>query len=107
LIRHWDTSSTFDGLSEEHQKQYVWKLKRIDNKWGTVPVATFNDADDADAFAADALAWHQELGKESRRSADNLMSALCRVLSFAKEKRRIKFHPIPSFERLYKSNRAD
>jgi hypothetical protein len=35
------------------------------------------------------------------------MSALCRVLSFAKEKRRIKYHPIPSFQRLYKSNRAD
>lgn len=35
------------------------------------------------------------------------MSALCRVLSFAKEKRRIKFHPIPTFTRLYKSDRAD
>jgi hypothetical protein len=35
------------------------------------------------------------------------MSALCRVLSFAKEKRRIKYHPIPSFERLYKSDRAE
>jgi hypothetical protein len=53
------------------------------------------------------LAWHQELGKTSRRSADNLMSALCRVLSFAKEQRRIKHHPIPSFHRLYKSDRAD
>jgi len=35
------------------------------------------------------------------------MSALCRVLSFATEQRRIKFHPIPSFHRLYKSDRAD
>lgn len=68
---------------------------------------TFNNQDDADAFAADALAWHQELGKTSHRSADNLMLALCRVLSFAKEKRRIKYHPIPSFDRLYKSSRAD
>jgi hypothetical protein len=72
-----------------------------------VPVATFNDSDDADAFAADALAWHQGLGKTSRRSADNLMSALCRVLSFAKEQRRIKFHPLASYKRLYKSDRAD
>lgn len=107
LIRFFDSSSTFDGLSETSRKEYPWKLKRIEVKWGTVPEDTFNNQDDADAFAADALAWHQELGKTSRRSADNLMSALCRVLSFAKEKRRIKYHPIPSFQRLYKSDRAD
>lgn len=107
LIRFFDSSSTFDGLSEASRKEYKWKLRRIEAKWGGVPEETFNTADDADAFAADALAWHQELGKTSRRSADNLMSALCRVLSFAKKKRRIKHHPIPSFERLYKSDRAD
>jgi integrase-like protein len=107
LIRLFDSSSYFAGLSEDSRREYPWKLRRIEVKWGTVPEATFNDAEDADAFAADALAWHQELGKTSRRSADNLMSALCRVLSFAKEQRRIKFHPLPSFHRLYKSNRAD
>lgn len=107
LIRFFDSSSTFDGLSEASRREYPWKLRRIEAKWGSVPEATFNDQDDADAFAADALAWHQEIGKTSRRSADNLMSALCRVLSFAKEKRRIKYHPIPSFQRLYKSDRAD
>lgn len=107
LIRFFDTSETFNSLSAESRKQYPWKLKRIEQKWGTAPEDTFNHQDDADAFAADALAWHQELGKTSHRSADNLMSGLCRVLSFAKEKRRIKYHPIPSFERLYKSNRAD
>ncbi len=78
LIRPFDSSSYFDGLAEDSRREYVWKLKRVESKWGTVPAATFADADDADAFAADALAWHQELGKTSRRSADNLMSALCR-----------------------------
>jgi hypothetical protein len=107
LVRFFDTSSTFDALSETSRREYLWKLKRIETKWGSVPEATFNNQDDADSFAADVLAWHQELGKTSRRSADNLMSALCRVLSFAKEKRRIKYHPIPSFQRLYKSDRAD
>lgn len=107
LIKFFDSSSTFDGLSEASRKEYVWKLRRIEKKWGSVPEETFNSQDDADAFAADALDWHQKQGKISLRSADNLMSALCRVLSFAKEKRRIKYHPIPSFERLYKSDRAD
>lgn len=107
LIRFFDTSETFNGLSEDSRREYVWKLRRIEQKWGTVPEDTFNNQDDAEAFAADVLAWHQELGKKSRRSADNLISTVCRVLSFAKEKRRIKFQPIPSFERFYKSGRAD
>lgn len=107
LIRLFDRSTTFDDLSETSRREYKWKLLRIERKWGGVPEDTFNSTDDADAFAADALAWHQDLGKSSRRSADNLMSGLCRVLSFAKEQRRIKHHPIPSFHRLYKSDRAD
>jgi hypothetical protein len=108
LIRLWDTNNpVFDALSDAQREAYPWKLKKIETKWGGVPVATFNDVDDADAFAADALAWHLALGKTSRRSADNLMSALCRVLSFAKEMRRIKHHPLPTFKRLYKSDRAD
>ena len=107
LIRLFNTSSTFADLSEASRREYRWKFLRIERKWGTVPEDTFNHADDADAFAGDALAWHQDLGKTSRRSADNLMSALCRVLSFAKEQRRIKHHPIPTFRRLYKSDRSD
>jgi integrase len=35
------------------------------------------------------------------------MSALFRVLSFAKQMRKIKHHPIPTFRRLYKSNRTN
>lgn len=107
LIKFFDSSSTFDRLSEASRKEYVWKFRRIEKQWGNVPEETFNSQDDADAFAGYVLAWHQEQGKISLRSADNLMSALCRVLSFAKQKRRIKYHPIPSFERLYKSDRAD
>lgn len=83
LIRLFDGSTYFDDLSETSRKEYLWKLKRIEKKWGWVPVATFNDADDAQEFRRDALAWHDALGKTSRRSADNLMAALARVLSYA------------------------
>ncbi|WP_245453779.1 tyrosine-type recombinase/integrase [Bradyrhizobium sp. AC87j1] len=76
-------------------------------RWGTCPVAAFNDADDALEFRKDALAWHNELGKASPRSADNLVAALARVLSFAKEKAVIKFNPLDTFARLYKSHRSE
>ncbi|MHB0784402.1 tyrosine-type recombinase/integrase [Bradyrhizobium sp. 5.13L] len=107
LIRHFDQSAYFDGLSEESRKQYVWKLKRLEVRWGTCPIAAFNDADDALEFRKDALAWHNDLGKASPRSADNLVAALARVLSFAKEKAVIKFNPLDTFTRLYKSHRSE
>lgn len=107
LIRLFDLSTYFDGLSVASRREYVWKLKRVEQRWGSCPVATFNDADDALEFRKDALAWHNELGKVSRRSADNLVAALARVLSYAKEQAVIKFNPLDTFARLYKSDRAD
>jgi hypothetical protein len=107
LIRLFDQSTYFKGLSEDHRREYLWKLKRVDQRWGSCPVSTFNDADDALEFRRDALAWHDELGKTSRRSADNLMSTLARVLSYAKEQSVTKFNPVDTFKRLYKSDRSD
>jgi integrase len=107
LIRTFDSSTYFEGLSEDTRGEYVWKLKRIEQEWGDCPVSTFMDSDDALDFRKDALAWHDNLGKTSRRSADNLMSALARVLSYAKEKSIIKFNPVDTFKRLYKSDRSE
>ncbi|UZE51867.1 hypothetical protein ONR75_15645 [Rhodopseudomonas sp. P2A-2r] len=107
LIRKFDGSSYFDGLSETSRREYVWKLRRIEKRWGTCPASTFDDADDAQAFRRDALAWQDELAKTSRRSADNLMAALARVLSYCKEQGVIKFNPLDTFKRLYKSDRSD
>lgn len=108
LIRIFDGSQYFKSLSDDSRREYVWKLKRIEQRWGSCPEATFNDTDDAMAFRKDALAWHNELGAKSHRSADNLMAALARVLSYAKDERSlIKFNPIDTFKRLYKSDRSD
>jgi hypothetical protein len=103
LIRNFEDSTDFEDLSEDTKAAYKgWKFKALERKYGNIPIEVFNDLDDSERFAANALAWHQLLGKKSRRSADNLMSALCRVLSWNKEKKQIKYHPLPTFTRLYK-----
>jgi integrase len=108
LIKNFEDSTVFGKLSQETRDAYTgWKFKHLEQRWGTCPIEVFNDEDDAEAFAADALAWHQELGKGSLRSADNLMSALCRVLSFNKEMKKIKCHPLPTFKRLYKGGNRE
>jgi len=103
LVTLFETSGYFDDLSPATREAYIWKLKKIRARWGTCPIVGVQEPD----FRADALEWHETLGKSSRRSADNLLSALARVLSYAKEKSKIKVNVLDTFTRLYKSNRAD
>ena len=108
LIKNFEDSADFEGLSAETKDAYTgWKFKALDKEWGKCPVEVFNDKDESEKFAADALDWHQKLGKKSRRSADNLMSALCRVLSWNHEKKKIKYHPLPTFTRLYQGGQRE
>jgi integrase len=108
LIRNFEHSSDLDALAQETKDAYTgWKFMAVEKKYGKVPIDVFNDLDDSERFAADALDWHQKLGKKSRRSADNLMSTLCRVLSWNKEKKKIKYHPLPTFTRLYKGGQRE
>jgi integrase len=103
LIRNFDSSVAFDELSDATREGYLPKLKTIEAKWGTVPIEATQDKE----FRRDVLAWHEELGKKSRSSADNLMVALARVLSYAKEKSVIELNVLDTFTRLYKSDRSE
>jgi hypothetical protein len=107
LIHVFDSSTYFDGLSETSRREYGLEAETHRASLGGCSVSTFDNADDALEFGKDALSWHDEMGKTSRRSADNLMACLARVLSFAKEKCLIKFNPIDTFKRLYKSDRSE
>ncbi len=103
LVTAFETSTYFDGLSSDTRDSYVWRLKKIKAKWGSCPIEGLQE----DEFRADALAWHQELGKTSRRSADNLLAGLARVLSFSKEMGTIRINVLGTFQRLYKSDRSE
>jgi hypothetical protein len=80
LIRNFETSEFFKDLSPATKESYVPKFRIIDAKWGTIPIEATQDKE----FRRDVLAWHEQLGKKSRSSADNLLVAMARVLSFAK-----------------------
>lgn len=103
LIRNFDTSEFFKDLAEATRESYLPKLKTIDAKWGSVPIEATQDKE----FRRDVLAWHEKLGKKSRASADNLLVAMARVLSYAKEKAEIELNLLDTFKRLYKSDRSE
>lgn len=103
LITRFETSTYFDGLSDATREAYVWKLKKIKARWGSCPIDGVQEPE----FRADALEWHDELGKTSRRSADNLLAALARVLSYNREVGKISTNVLDTFARLYKSDRSE
>jgi integrase len=103
LITRFETSPYFDDLAATTREAYVWKLKTIRKRWGTCPVDAVQDKE----FRRDAIAWRDQLGKKSRRSADNLLAAVARVLSFAKEAGEIDTNVLDTFGRIYKSDRSD
>ena len=103
LIRNFETSEFFKDLSPATKESYVAKFKIIDAKWGTIPIEATQDKE----FRRDVLAWHEQLGKKSRSSADNTLVAMARVLSYAKEKSEIDLNVLDTFKRLYKSDRSE
>src|SRR5262249_33435414 len=76
LIRRFEDSPEFaDMRADTTQKEYRRKFKVIERKWGSAPIAAFNDKQ----FRVDVLAWRDEIAKRARREADNLTSALARL----------------------------
>jgi integrase len=103
LIRNFDSSGFFKDLSEATKESYLPRLRVIDAKWGSVPIEATQDKE----FRRDVLAWHEQMGKKSRSSADNTLVTLAKVLSYAKEKAVIELNVLDTFTRLYKSDRSE
>src|SRR4030088_3255683 len=56
LIKNFEDSADFEGLIAETKDAYTgWKFKALDKEWGKCPVEVFNDKDESEKFAADAL----------------------------------------------------
>lgn len=103
LIRSFDSSEFFKGLAEATRESYLPRLRRIDAKWGSVPIPGTQDRE----FRRDVLAWHEQLGKKSHASADNTIAAMARILSYAKDRAEIDLNVLDNFKRLYKSDRSE
>jgi integrase len=104
LIRRFEASPEFANMREgTTQKEYRRKFRVIDRKWGSAPIAAFNDKE----FRVDTLNWRDEVAKRARREADNLMSALARLGSWAFDRGEIERNVLDKIKRVYRSGRAD
>lgn len=105
LIRRFEESIEFSDLrADTTQKEYRRKFGIIDRKWGPAPIASFTSP----SFKRDVIEWRDEIAKRgARREADNLVSALSRLGSWAIDRCEIATNTLADIKRVYKSDRAD
>jgi integrase len=103
LVRRFEDSPVFAKMAETTRKEYKRKFKVIEHKWGSAPISAFNEKE----FRKDALDWRDEIAKRAPREADNLMSALGRVGSWAFDRGELERNVLDDFPRIYQSDRAD
>jgi integrase len=103
LIREYQTSVKFERKRESTKREYRRLLARADEAFGTMPVRALASARVIGLF----VDYQEEVGRDRPREADNRLTILSTVFSYAKSKGLIARNPLEGFGRLYRGNRAE
>lgn len=103
LIREFEQTAKWRKLAESTQTEYRRVFKFWDAKFGKVPLSGLA----AKSFRKRVLSWHDEFSKDKPREADNRVTVLARVLSWAAKDSDLAVNVLDGFERAYTSDRSD
>ena len=103
LIRTYFGSLKFSKKRESTQREYKRMAASLEDEFGTMPLRALRTPRVRGVF----LAYHEKIGREHPREADNRLSVLSAIFSYAASRGDIVENPIKGFERLYNGDRAD
>lgn len=103
VIRAFEQTAKWRRLADSTKAEYRRIFKFWDGKFGSMPAKALS----AKAFRREVLAWHDEFSAEKPREADNRITVLARVLSWAASDGPVDTNVLASFDRAYDSNRSD
>jgi len=103
VIRDFEKTNKWRKLAESTRKEYTRVLTFWDGEYGTVPLRALEDK----AFRKDVLKWHDEFSAEKPREADNRVTILARVLSWAAKDGDLNVNVLDGFDRAYEGDRSD
>jgi integrase len=105
LIRRFEASPVCapEAMAESTRKEYRRKFKAIEREWGSAPISSYNDKE----FRKDTLDWRDGIAKRAPREADNLVSAMGRLGSWAFDRGEVERNVLDDFPRVYRSDRTD
>lgn len=103
LIRFYLESIRFSTRRDSTQREYRRMLTALEAKFGTLPVKALA----APRVRAVFLDYQEEIGRDRPREADNRLSVLSAVFSYAAKRGKIDDNPIKGFDRLHEGDRRD
>ncbi|WP_182086947.1 tyrosine-type recombinase/integrase [Aureimonas sp. ME7] len=103
IIRDFEKTAKWRKLAASTKSEYKRVLKFWENDYGKVPFPALEDK----AFRREVLKWHDEFSEEKPREADNRVTILARVLSWATKDGDLKANVLDSFDRAYSSDRSE
>ena len=99
----WFASSAFTSLAPRTTLDYSVAKKRIDNRWGSLPLELF----DWPTIRPDLLEWRDLLGRSSRRQADATFGVLSIILEWGRDRGWITANHSTRPKKLYRADRSD
>jgi len=104
LIRDYTLSPEFGKLADSTRKEYQRMLTKVEARFGDLPIAALDDP----RVRQDFMGWRGTVSKESgEREADNRLSVLSSMLTWAKENGHILHNHVAGFRRLHKADRSE
>ncbi len=103
LIRTYLLSLKFEKKRASTQREYKRMAAALEDEFGTMPIRALRSPKVRGVF----LAYHEKIGRDRPREADNRLSVLSAIFSYAASRGAIAENPIKGFERIYDGDRAD
>jgi hypothetical protein len=105
LIRSYTTSVEFEQrLAASTQAEYKRMLTKSEGEFGTMPIAALDDA----RVKRDFLNWREKIARSSgQREADNRLSAISAMITWAVDRGNITANHLKGFKRLYHVDRSE
>jgi len=98
-----DTVRWKKKLAESTKSEYRRVFKFWEDRYGTCPFKALEDKE----FRRDVLKWHADYAEQHPREADNRVTILARVLSWAAKDGPLKVNVMDGFERAYEGDRSE
>src|SRR5215467_6221070 len=103
LLQDYQRTQNFLGLRNRTQSDYTGQIKKIELKFGDMPIKALADRRARGVF----MDWRDELALSSLRGADYTWTVLAAVLAWAKDRGKIPINPCERGGRVYNHTRVD
>ncbi len=105
LVRSYTTSVEFEQkLAPSTQAEYKRMLTKAEAEFGTMPLAALDDP----RVRKDLLDWREKIARQSgQREADNRLSAISAMLTWAVDRGKLTVNHLRGFKRLYHVDRSE